>query len=356
MTSLVTGASGFIGSHLVDALCARGDPVRAMLRRTSSKQNLEGSPAELVYAGLDDVDAIATALDGVETVFHVAGVTSAFNREQFERANTLGVANLFEAVRKARPGPRRVILMSSLMAAGPSHPNVARREHHRTREYTLYGASKLAGERIGYEVARSGSTEVLILRPPLVYGPRDQDVLQMIKAANTHVVGQAGLQAKWLSALYIADLVRATLLVADRGTPLPRESEDHVLAGGGEPYHHIPRDPVHPAGQGIYYFTDGGRHTESSFGQTAARVLGKRAVTVSVPGPLVLAAGFLTQSVGRLRGRAPALSLDKARGTLSSGWWCNDAKATAELGYRPEYPLERGLEQTVRWLRDHGEL
>jgi nucleoside-diphosphate-sugar epimerase len=85
-------------------------------------------------------------------------------------------------------------------------------------------------------------------------------------------------------------------------------------------------------------------------------VLGKRAITVSLPGPVVLAAGFLTQSIGRLRGRAPALSLDKARGTLSSGWWCSDAKAIAELGYRPEFPLERGLEQTVRWLRDNGVL
>lgn len=356
MTTLVTGASGFIGSHLVDALCERGDPVRAMLRRTSSVENLRDSPAERVYAALDDVAAISAALDGVDTVYHAAGVTSAFNREQFERANTLGVANLFEAARKARPGPRRVVLVSSLMAAGPSHPNVARREHHRTQEFTLYGASKLAGERIGYEVARSGSMEVAIVRPPLVYGPRDQDVLQMIKAANSRLVGQAGLQSKWLSAIYVADLVRAILLVGARGTPLPRESADHVLAGGGAPYLDVPKDPIQPAGEGIYYFTDGGRHTEAGFGQTAARVLGKRALTVPLPAPVVLTAGFVTQALGRLRGRAPALNRDKARGTLSTGWWCSDAKATAELDYRPEFSLERGLERTVRWLRDHDVL
>lgn len=356
MTALVTGASGFIGSHLVDALSERGDRVRAMLRRSSSPENLRDSAAERVYAGLDDVPALTHALEGVDTVFHVAGATSAFNREQFERANTLGVANLFEAARKAKPGPRRVIVVSSLMAAGPSHPAVARREHHRTKQFTLYGTSKLAGERIAYEVARSGAMQVLIVRPPLVYGPRDKDVLQIIQAANMHLVGQPGLEEKWISAVYIADLVQAIVRLSDEGTPLPRESADHVLAGGGAPYHEVPRDPIQPAGEGIYYFTDGGRHSEASFGQAAARALGKRALTISIPGPLVLAAGFVTQTVGRLRGRAPALSLDKARGTLGSGWWCSDAKAVRELGYRPAYPLERGLEQTVRWLRDRGVL
>lgn len=356
MTALVTGASGFIGSHLVDALMRDGKDVRAMLRRSSSTANLRESDPEIVYAALDDVDAIAAALEGVDTVFHVAGVSAAFNRGEFERGNTMGVANLFEAARRAKGGPKRVVYISSLMAAGPSHPSVARREHHRVEEFTEYGRSKLAGEKIAFEVARSGAMEVVIIRPPLVYGPRDQDVLQMIKAANRHVVGQAGLEATWLSAVHVADLVRGIVAAGERGVPLPTRTNDHVLDGGGEPYHDVPRDPTHPAGRGIYYFTDGERHTEASFGQAAARALGKRALTIPLPGPVVVTAGFLAQAAGRLRGKAPALNLDKARGTLSSGWWCNDARARAELEYEPEYPLSRGLEQTVRWLREHRQI
>jgi nucleoside-diphosphate-sugar epimerase len=356
MTALVTGASGFIGSHLVDALQAGGESVRALLRRSSRRDNLRESNPDFVFGTLDDVEALAAAVDGVDTVYHVAGITSGFNREDYDRANTMGVANLFEALGRSKQPARRVVYVSSLVAAGPSHPNVARREHHEVEEFTHYGRSKLAAERIAYEVARSGLTEVVIVRPPLVYGPRDVQVLQMIKAANRHLVGQAGIRAKWLSAVHVKDLVDGILLASAVGTPLPRESDNHVLAGGGEPYHHVPKDPIHPAGQGIYYFTDGGRTTEGGFGQTAARILGKRALTLPLPGPVVLGAGIVTQAFGRLRGKAPALNVDKARATLCTGWWCDDSKAIAEVGYAPTYSLERGLEQTIGWLRDNRAL
>jgi nucleoside-diphosphate-sugar epimerase len=356
VTTLVTGASGFIGSHLVDLLRARGTQVRAMVRRSSSRENLRDSDARLCFAGLDDVDSLVAALEGVELVYHVAGVTAAFDRAEFRRANTLGVANLLEAIQRAQGGPRRLVLVSSLMAAGPSHPDVARREHHRVEEFTEYGKSKLAAEQLAFRVAAERGLSVVIVRPPLVYGPRDQDVLQIIRAADRHLVGQAGLRPKWLSAVHVADLVEGIVLAGERGTALPGEPGDHVLGGGGERHDHVPEDPSHPAGRGIYYFTDGSRHTEASLGQAAARALGKRAITVPLPGPAVLVAGAITQAIGRLRGKAPALNRDKARATLATGWWCNDDRARAELGYAPRYSLDAGLAHTVAWLRERAVL
>jgi nucleoside-diphosphate-sugar epimerase len=352
---LVTGASGFIGSHLVEALQTRGADVRAMVRKTSKLQHLEASGATMVHAALDDVEAMTAAMAGVEVVYHVAGLTTAFGRAEFERANTAGTANVFAAATRA--GARRVVYVSSLMAAGPSHEAVARREHHmHAPGYTRYGDSKLGGERVAWASARSGALEAVIVRPPLVYGPRDTDVLQMIKSAKSGLIAQPGLgRPAWMSAIHAFDLVEGIILAGERGTSLPAGADDvdHVLADRGAPHDHVPDHPGHPAGQGIYYFSDGERHTVTSFGREAARALGKRAIAMRFPKSAVLTLGAINQWIGQLRGQAPALSIDKARGSLAPGWWCDSSKAVHELGYAPRYPLAAGLEHTVAWLREH---
>lgn len=348
---LVTGASGFIGSHLVEALHARGQQVRAMVRATSKLGHLEGCEAQRVHASLDDVEALTAAMEGVEIVYHVAGLTAAFTQAQFDRANVAGTANVLAAARQA--GVRRVVYVSSLMAAGPSHSAVARREHHVHRTgFTRYGDSKLGGEKIAWEEAQRGGLEAVIVRPPLVYGPRDTDVLQMIKSAGAGVIAQPGLgRPAWMSAIHALDLVEGIALAGERGAPLPVGGE-HVLAGHGAPHDHVPERFDEPAGRGIYYFSDGGQHTVTSFGRAAAAALGRRALAVRFPGPAVMTVAAFNTWIGRMRGKAPALTLDKARGSLAPGWWCDDSKAVSELGYRPRYSLEQGLEHTVRWLRD----
>ncbi|KIG15414.1 UDP-glucose 4-epimerase [Enhygromyxa salina] len=360
-TALVTGASGFIGSHLCEVLRERGHDVRAMVRRSSRLDKLElgagGAPFELAYASLDDVDSMAQAVANVDLVYHLAGATAAFDRVGFDRANVEGVGNLFAAIAQARAhgqGPRRVVHVSSLMAAGPSHPSSPRREHHRhERDVTDYGDSKLAGEQLAVASARRGDVELVIVRPPLVYGPRDEDVLHMIKSAAMRVVAQPGLRPTWMSAIHGRDLATGIALVGERGTPIPREgTAGHVHAGGGgDP--EVLGDTHDPRGAGLYYLTDGQRSSVAEFGQIAAAALGRRAVTIPLPGFAVRSVGLLNQGLGRLRGQVPALTRDKARASLSSGWWCDDARARADLDWSPEFGLEAGLEDTVRWLRDN---
>ena len=365
--ALVTGASGFIGSHLCQVLRERGHDPRAMVRRSSRlaklEEGAEGRPFTLVYAGLDDLDALTAAVRDVDVVYHVAGTTAAFDRTGFDRANVEGVGNLLAAVdraRKAGKGPRRLVHVSSLMAAGPSHPKTPRREHHRhSPGFTLYGDSKLDGEKLIMAAARSDpALELLIVRPPLVYGPRDEDVLQMIKSAAMRVVAQPGLRPTWMSAIHGRDLAVGIALVGERGKPLPHDpiidDDMHVLAGGGvDPG--IPGAVDDPRGAGIYYISDGRRTTVGEFGQVAAAALGRKALTIPLPAVAVRSVGLLSQGIGRVRGKVPALTADKARGSLAS-WWCDDARARAELGWDNSFDLERGLEDTVRWLRDRGEL
>lgn len=353
---VVTGANGFIGSHLVEHLQAGGAEVRAMVRRGSNLANLAEARPELVYASLDDVAAMQAAFDGAEVVYHVAGLTAAFTRAEFDRANATGTANVLSAIRAARRRPRRLVYVSSLMAAGPSHPEVARREHHAPRPgYTLYGDSKLAGERLVFQAARAGEIEAVIVRPPAVYGPRDDDMLQIIRAAKFGVVAQPGLRPAWMSFVHALDLVDGIARAGARGRPIPAGGE-HALATGGCPDDHVPEDPSHPAGEGIYYITDGGRHTVVEFGRAAAAALGRRALALPLPRPAVWTVAGINHAVGRLRGRAPALTLDKARGSMAPGWWCDSSKAERELDYRPQWSLQRGLEHTVAWARAHARL
>lgn len=372
---LVTGASGFIGSHLCQVLRERGHAVQAMVRKTSKLAKLEDAaregsrviPFELAYASLDDVDALTEAVRGVEVVYNIAGTTAAFDRVGFDRTNVAGVDNLIAAIERARAsegkGPRRLVHVSSLMAAGPSHPKVGRREHHRHEAgFTDYGDSKLAGEARVMVAARSSELELVIVRPPLVYGPRDEDVLQMIKSAGMRVVAQPGLRPTWMSAIHGRDLARGIALVGERGQPLPRadareqaKDERHVLGGGGlDPA--IPGAIGDPRGLGIYYLTDGRPSSVAEFGQVAAAAMGRRALTLPLPAVAVRSVGWLNQGIGRARGKVPALTADKARASLSPGWWCDDAKARAELGWSEHFDLERGLEDTIRWLRDRGQL
>lgn len=355
--TLVTGASGFIGSHLCEVLRERGHGVRAMVRRSSKLAKLEdaaaGRPFELATASLDDLASLRAAVEGVDVVYHLAGRTAAFDRAGFDAANVAGTQRLFDAIAQlGDAGPRRVVQVSSLMAAGPSAPQQPRREHHRHRPgFTDYGDSKLAAEGVGFTAARGGELEVVIVRPPLVYGPRDDDVLQMIKSAAARVVAQPGFKASWMSAIHGRDLAEGIALVGERGQALPVASEAHVLLGdGGDPA--VPGEIDDPRGLGIYYLSDGERTSVADFGQTAAAALGRRALTVPLPAFAVRSVGWLSQSAGRLRGRVPALTSDKARASLSPGWWCDDARARAQLGWSPRFSLELGLADTVRWLRD----
>lgn len=353
-TALVTGANGFIGSHLVEWLQDRGDTAFAMVRATSNTDNLADRTVDYRHGSLGDLDSLIAAMAGVDVVYHVAGITAAFTQTTLNEVNASGTARVFEAARKAKNGPSRIVYLSSLEAAGPSHHDIARAEHHRPEPFTWYGTSKFGGEQAAWEAAQSsGGFEVVIVRPPLVYGPRDQDVLQMIQSANWRLVARPGYRDTWLSAVHVQDLVRGMTLAADEGSALPVAPEEHVLAGAGATRDTPADSPDHPVGQGIYFFDDGGQHTVKSFGHAAAAALGKKAMTLPVPPPLAWVGAVAAEAVGRMRGKPPAFNRDKHRASIASGWWCDSSRARAQLGFESEMPLERGLEQTVGWLRDH---
>lgn len=351
-TTLVTGANGFIGSHLVEHLQAQGDTAYAMVRRSSNLKNFDGRTVDFRYADVQDVDAMAEAMRGVDIVYHVAGMTTGRTPADYDRVNGTGTANVFAAARKAKDGPKRVVYVSSLAAAGPSHPEVARREHHRPAPVSTYGRSKALGEVAAVEAAAwGGPFDVVVVRPPAVYGPRDEDFTQVIDLANRGIVLKLGFGDAWFSIVHAEDLVRGIRLAGERGEALPGDGL-HALRDGGEAADHD--EAAHPHGRGIYYVCDGGRYTWAELGQRSAKALGRSALTLAIPVPLAWLMAVGSEGVGRLRGDVPIFNRDKVREGSASGWWAQDDKARRDLGYESRFPLDEGLEQTARWLKDRG--
>lgn len=323
MRAFVTGGTGFVGSHLVEELQRRGyDEIRALVR--SDLKWLDGLGVTPVRGDLFDEDALREGVRGVDAVFHVAGLTRAPTQEALDRANVTGTLNVLEAVREAAPDVRRVLVTSSLAAAGPSTDRPLTEADPR-RPITRYGRSKAAMERRIEE--DFGDLPVTIVRPPAVYGPREADIFTMIKTADRQrlfpIVGDG--REPQLSLVHARDLVRG---MADAAEAEGAAGETYFL--GSEAF-----------------------YSWSEIRDAVLDALGKPVVKVNVPGPFVGPVGAVVEGVGRLMGAYPPLNRDKAREAKAS-WLCSVAKARRELGYRQAVELGEGMAETVAWYRAHG--
>jgi nucleoside-diphosphate-sugar epimerase len=331
--ALVTGGTGFIGSHLVEALHARGESVRCLVRRSANTQRLQSLGVELAYGDLQDRAGLETAMQGVETVYHLAGVTKSFRSEDLWLANETGAGNVAEACARSA-NPPRLIVVSSLAAAGPSPADRARREPDPTSPVSQYGQSKRAGERAAARFA--SDLPISVVRPPIVFGEGDRDFYRMyqpILKFGTHPI--PGFRPQRFALIHAQDLVAGLLLVADRGQSLE------------------PGDD--PAAQGYYFLAFDEQPLYADLGRMIAQSIGRSRVrTVRLPSPFTWAAGLLGETVGRVRKVPMIMNWDKAREALAGNWTCDTTRARDELGFRPAKSLAERLDETTAWYRSRG--
>lgn len=321
MYALVTGAGGFIGTHLTNLLIGQGARVRAMVRSPEKGGHLHPE-AERAVADMADLDSLRAALTEVDTVFHLAGVTVARTADDYYRGNADIARNLAEGLK--RSGVKRLVQVSSLAAAGPCNDPRGLHEDAPPRPVSAYGRSKLAAE----EILRSLTDflHVTVIRPPAVYGPRDIGFLPMFKAAKRHVLPVHGFSPVPMSVIHAEDLA-ACLYLAATG--------------------------CQHSGQ-VYHVSDGTCRNWEDIAREVGRALGTRAFVLRFPLPVLW---LLAQFNGLLAelGRAPAyLNPDKFREAACSGWTCDPGRAARELDFSPRIGLEQGLRETARWYRDEG--
>ena len=326
---LVTGASGFIGVHLVRRLLARGHPVSCLVRQTSQVRELLAAGAELITGDVNDGAGVsrAIAVSNARVVFHLAGFVRALSAADFMRANAAGAEVVAAACAEQAQRPV-LLLVSSLAVAGPSGeaPKV---ESDPPLPVSDYGRSKFAGEQAAARYA--GALPITIVRPCAVFGAGDRgmyEIFNPVARSGMHVVcGHGDLR---ISLVAVADLVECIVLAAEKG--------ERLVPGGSE--------------RGIY-FAGAGDLSHVELGIAIAHALGKTVPRiVRVPAGLMRAAGFCGDVVSRIRRRPGWVSSDKVSELLAGSWTCSSAKARRQLGWSPAAPLADRLRETAQWYLD----
>jgi nucleoside-diphosphate-sugar epimerase len=330
MIAVVTGSTGFIGRHLVDALLAKGVEVRALVRPETPRSERDARIASWEADLLDDRSVRESPVwDGVSQVFHLAGVTKGRTLDQFRAGNVFPTANVLAAV-AARSGSSarrgnapRVVVVSSQAAAGPaSSADAPVRESDRPVPVEAYGRSKLQAEQA---VTRyRDALPITIVRPSSVYGPGDRDFLNVFRQERHRVAVRVVPRDHALSLVYVDDLVRALLLAAERTAAVGR----------------------------TYFIADEQPVTWGELYDAIDSVLGHEPIALPMPPPLLRLAARGGDLVSAVTGRATIVNRNKATLARQRWWLCNSARARDDLGWRAEVPLLDGLRVTYNWYVD----
>lgn len=319
-TVFITGASGFIGSRLRDALLGRGVDVVA-LRRPTSPEPRVGRSAPIDYADPQSlVEVFAT--EKPSHVFHVAGATKGVTYADFERANVMPTENLLEAAKAAGAIPKRFVLMSSLAAWGPSTPAEPHTEDDAPAPIEFYGRSKLAAER----VLEGSGVPYSIVRPGGVYGPGDVDYFELFKTAERGWNFYFGNRERWMSVIYVDDLVDLTLAAA-----------------------------TDPAAENRGYFAaDGVPVTWQGFQERICAAADRKVRDVDVPEVFVGLAAWGGELLSKMDGKARLANRQKATMGAQKAWTGTIDRARDDLGWTPKIDQAEGIERALTWYRENG--
>jgi nucleoside-diphosphate-sugar epimerase len=321
---LLTGASGFVGSHILDSLRQRGLDIALLLRPTSNNRfiNPQLPNVEVRHGSIGDPDSLGRAMAGITHVIHCAGATKAARVAGFYEVNQAGTRNVVSAVNGQAGRVQRLVHISSLAAAGPAPRERPAREEDAPQPVSEYGKSKLAGE---LEVRNHCRAEFVILRPPAVYGPRDTEFLRLFRAVKRHLLPKPG-GAQAMSMVFARDLAEA-----------------------------VATSLTHSAAAGKTYFVAA---REVVTARTMAEEIAAQMRNWTLPLPLPTALLWLlclAQELGcRLTGKPNVLSLQKFAELRAPGWVCDPKRLEHETGYACATKLNQGIAETLAWYRERN--
>ena len=321
---LITGASGFLGSHIAEQFAAAGHEIRLLLRETSSREFLT-FPHKEVIGDVRDLGSLRPAVKGAEAVVHPAGLIKARSESEFRAVNEEGTSNLLKAIGEQTPDLRRFVYISSLSAHGPSRGGKPRPTEAEPKPVSAYGRSKLGGETATHNSALADRS--VIFRMPVIYGPRDPALLPFFKAVRYRIAPLLRGGRNRLSIIYASDAAKAVV-----------EATTAEADIGGRTY--CPEDGA------VYAWRDLLSAIESASG--------RRALMLPVPLIGYQVAGFGSELFGRITGQAQLFDRDKVREMRRRAWVSSSAALREDLGWRPSVQIEEGARLTHQWYREAG--
>jgi nucleoside-diphosphate-sugar epimerase len=318
LKALVTGGTGFIGSHLVETLIQRGIQVRCLIRETSNLSWLKNLPVEFVYGDCNEMDSLKEAVRHIDLVFHLAGVTKATDEKTYFHTNALGTQNLIHACLQHNAHLNKFIYLSSQAAGGPCYNGKKRNESDECQPVSAYGQSKRLGEELAIEHAHQ--LPLLILRPSAVYGPRDKDFYFLFKLLAKRIKPSF---AGRISLCYVRDIIQAILLAA--------ESQE----AKGE----------------IFFLSDGDEYGMDEVGDVFAQAMGVTPLSIPCPKWVIFGIASFLEFFSKLTKRPSLLNRGMAEQMIQENWSCDITKARKVLGFEPQIHLSQGAKLTVDWYR-----
>lgn len=332
-TTLVTGAPGWLGTKLVEALANPEDPLQKFSGHKHRKVKALVLPSmdtsmlpknvELIPGNVLDTASLDKAMEGVDTVFHLVGIIHPKKIPQLFDINTKGTLNMLEAAAKA--GVKRVVFISSNSAAGLGK---AMKESDTPHPYMAYGRSKLQAEEHVLRFVKEGKLEAVILRPCWFYGPgngqpeRQLRFFRMIQKGNPIMFGNG----KSLRSMSYLDNTIQGMLLAEK-TP--------------------------EANGQIYWIADEKPYETIEVYQTIANVFGTKLKPRKIPG----LASFICRIVDKiLQSMNMYITEFHVAGEMDRDIACDVSKAKKELGYNPEVSLEEGMKRSIDWARKYQKL
>ena len=337
MKILITGASGFIGSFIVEEALRRGFETWAAIRKSSSREWLQDERIHFIELNLSSKAQLVEQLKPhqFDYVVHAAGVTKCLNKQDFHRINTEGTKHLVDAILELQMPLKRFVYLSSLSIFGAikeQQPYEEIKETDTPQPNTEYGKSKLAAEQ--YLESVGSRVPYIILRPTGVYGPREKDYFMMAKSIKQHIDFAVGYKRQDITFVYVKDVVQAVFLALEVG-----DSKSPATDKNGR----------------AYFLSDGQVYQSTTFSALIHEELGRPWwIRITAPVWVLRIITFIGEYVGRMTGKVTALNNDKYNILKQRNWRCDIQSAIDELGYQPTYNLERGVKETIQWYKDNG--
>jgi len=320
--AVVTGANGFVGSHLVDLLLEKSFSVRCVVRKSSNLRWLEGKDIQLYNCGLYDKEGLTEALSGAHYIFHVAGIVKSKTKEGYFNGNVESTKNLLEIAQKNRSTLKRFVVVSSQTVTGPTLGDKLVNEESECKPLTTYGRSKLEQEKV--TLSFKDELPVTICRGPAIYGERDTEIFIYFQNFARGISTTIGFDKKQVSLIHVIDmadgLYRAAISEKAKGE--------------------------------IYFITSEKFYSWDEVNSVTSKVLGKKPIVIPVPHFLVYTIAAIAQFFSMFSSKAATLNIEKAKDLVQHAWTCDPAKAMRDFGFKQNISLEEGVKRTCEWYKE----